>query len=107
MVVLVVNVVVPHPLTVAVGDALPNLNVGSSSAMVSGVVVSSGEFNAKMYEMDDGPSVTGFAITSLLSWNPDVGAVTAVDAVMDPLAAAISVADAIVTATVRVFRFAV
>ena len=103
---LLVNVVVPHPLIVAVANDA-SLNVGSSNAILSGVVVSSGEFSAKMYEIDDGPSLTAFAITSLLSWNPGVGAATAVDAVMDPLAAAMSVARPSVTATVRVFRFAV
>ena len=45
------------------------------------------------------------AITSLLRWNAAVGAATAVDAVMDPLAAAMLVAEASVTATVRVLRF--
>jgi hypothetical protein len=74
---------------------------------VSGVDVSSGELSAKMYEMDDSPSLTALPITSLLCWNPGVGATTAVDAEMDPLAAAILVADASVTATVRVLRFAV
>jgi hypothetical protein len=53
LVLLVVNVVVPHPLAVAVTEPA-NLNVGSRSAMVSGVVVSSGELSAKMYVMDDG-----------------------------------------------------
>jgi hypothetical protein len=105
LVLLVVNVVVPHPLIEAVNDPA-NLNVGSNSAMVSGVVVSNGEFSAKMYEIDDDPSLTGFAITNLLSWKPGVGAVTCVDAVMDPLAAAMLVAEPSVTATVRVLRFA-
>jgi hypothetical protein len=106
LVLLVVNVVVPHPLPAALNDP-PNLNVGRSSAIVSGVDVSSGELRAKMYEIDDGPSLTALPITSLLCWNPGVGATTAVDAEMDPLAAAIFVADASVTATVRVLRFAV
>jgi hypothetical protein len=49
-----VKVVVPHPLSTT--DArVPNWNVGSSSAMVSsGVPVSRGEFNAKIYVMEDG-----------------------------------------------------
>jgi hypothetical protein len=67
LVLLVVNVVVPHPLAVGVLNDPPNLNVGRSSAMVSGVDVSSGELSANMYEIDDGPSVTALAITSLLS----------------------------------------
>jgi hypothetical protein len=75
--------------------------------MVSGVDVSSGELSANMYEMEDGPSVTALAITSLLSWNPGVGATTAVDAEIDPLTAAMFGANANVTATVRVLRFAV
>ena len=51
-----VNVVLPHPLSVT--DARePNWNVGSSSAMVSGVLVSSGELRAKVYVMDDGATV--------------------------------------------------
>ena len=103
---LLVNVVVSHPLIVAVANDPANLNVGSSSVIVSGVLVSSGEFSAKMYEIDDAPSLTAFAITSLLSWNPGVGATTAVDAVMDPLAAPMLVARPSTTATVRVFRFA-
>ena len=105
--VLVVNVVVPHPLMVAVPRGLVNWNVGSSRSILSGVAVSRGEFKAKMYVMDDGAAVTGFAITSLLLWNADVGAVIAVEAVMDPVVAAMSVAVPKVTATVRVFRFAV
>jgi hypothetical protein len=64
LVLLVVNVVVPHPLPAALNDP-PNLNVGRSSAIVSGVDVSSGEFSAKMYEIDDGPSLTALPITSL------------------------------------------
>jgi hypothetical protein len=105
-VLLVVNVVVPHPLPAALNDP-PNLNVGRSSAIVSGVDVSSGELSAKMYEIDDGPSASGLTTSRRLCWNPAVGATTAVDAEMDPLAAAIFVADANVTATVRVLRFAV
>jgi hypothetical protein len=65
---LVVNVVVPHPLAAALNDP-PNLNVGSSSAIVSGVDVSSGELSAKMYEIDDGAAVTALSINILLSWN--------------------------------------
>jgi hypothetical protein len=48
-----VNVVVPHPLALGVAS-VPNWNVGSRSAMVSGVEVSNGEFSAKMYVTDDG-----------------------------------------------------
>ena len=42
-----VKVVVPHPLFVTAAS-VPNWKVGSSSAMVSGVVISSGELSAKM-----------------------------------------------------------
>ena len=70
-----VNVVVPHPRFVT-ADNVPNVKVGSFRAMVSGVPLSSGEFSAKMNVMDDGACVAGFSITSLLCWNPGVGAVT-------------------------------
>ena len=47
-----VNVVLPQ---VSMGVAnVPNWNVGSSSAMVSGVVISSGEFNVNKKVSDDG-----------------------------------------------------
>ena len=71
-----------------------------------GVPVSRGVFNANMNVMEDSAAVTGLATTSLLFWNAAVGATTWVDAVMDPLAAAMSVAEASATATVRVFRLA-
>jgi hypothetical protein len=48
-----VKVVVPHPLSTTAAN-VPNWNVGSSSAMVSGVPVSRGEFNANVYVMEDG-----------------------------------------------------
>ena len=59
-----------------------------------------------MNEIDDGAAVAWFAITSLLLCSAAVGAATAVDAVMDPLAATMFAADASVTATVRVLRSA-
>ena len=83
------------------------LNVGSNRAMVSGVVVSKGEFKVNMYAMEDDPEVTGFAITSLFLWNADVGATTPVDTGIEPTDAAISDAEARVTPTVRVLRLAV
>ena len=42
-----VNVVEPQPLALGVAS-VPNWNVGSRRAMVSGVVVSSGELSAKL-----------------------------------------------------------
>ena len=50
--------------------------------------------------------MTGFAMTSLLLWNAGVGAVIAVEAVMEPVVAAMFVAAPKATATVRVFRLA-
>jgi len=100
-----VKVVLPHPLNT--GDAsVPNTNVGKTITIASGVAISSGEFSTKKNVMDDLAAVTGLAITNLLSWKAAVGAITAVDVVMDPVVAAILAADANVTATVRVFRFA-
>ena len=98
-----VNVVVPHPLS-STDASVPNWNVGSNSAMVSGVPVSRGEFRANVYVMEDGACVTGLGITSLLIWNPGVGAVTCVDLTMPT--AAMLVAAPRVTATVRVPRSA-
>jgi hypothetical protein len=98
-----VKVVLPHPLSTTAAS-VPNWNVGSFSAMVSGVPVSRGEFRANVNVMDDGATVTAFGITSLLIWNPGVGAVTAVDLVM--ATAAMLVAAPRVTATVRVLRSA-
>jgi hypothetical protein len=45
-----------------------------------------------MYVTDDDAAVTALSITSLLSWNADVGATTAGDFVIDDVAAAILVA---------------
>jgi len=100
-----VKAVLPQPLRDGVAT-VPNTNVGNTNSMVSGVEISRGEFSAKMKVIDDLAAVTGLAMTSLLCWNPDVGAVTAVDGLMDPVAAAMLAADASVTATVRVFRLA-
>ena len=99
------NVVLPHPLSVGSVSSVPNTNDGSFRAMVS--VATRGAFNANMYVIDDGASVTTLSITSLLLMNADVGAVTAGDDVIDPEAAAMSVAACSVTADVRVFRSAV
>ena len=99
-----VKVVLPHPLSTTAAR-VPNWNVGSSSAMVSGVPVSRGEFRANVNVMDDGATVTGLGITSLLIWNAELaGAVTAVDLVM--ATAAMLVAAPRVTATVRVLASA-
>jgi hypothetical protein len=106
LVLLVVNVVVPHPLAAALNDP-PNLNVGSRSAMVSGVDVSRGTFSARVYVMDDGPCMTGFDIFNTLCINADVGYDTAVDAAIAVLETSMSLACARVTPTLRVLRFAV
>ena len=97
------NVVLPHPLSVGSVSSVPNTNDGSFRAVVS--VATRGAFNANMYVIDDGASVTTLSITSLLLMNADVGAVTAGDDVIE--AAAMSVAACSVTADVRVFRSAV
>ena len=105
-VLLAVKAVLPHPLMLGAAN-VPNWKSGRTSAMLSlGVPVSRGVFNANMNVMVDSAAVTGLAMSSLLFWNAAVGATTWVDAVMDPLAAAMSVAEASATATVRVFRSA-
>ena len=105
-VLLAVKAVLPHPLMLGAAN-VPNWKSGRTSAMLSlGVPVSRGVFNANMNVMEDSAAVTGLAMRSLLFWNAAVGATTWVDAVMDPLAAAMSVAEASATATVRVFRLA-
>jgi len=48
-----VNVVLPHPISVTDAN-VPNWNVGSSRAMVSGMLISRGEFSANVYVMEDG-----------------------------------------------------
>ena len=102
---LTVKVAVPHPLSPGLVSKVPNTNDGNTRSTVS--PTSSGEFRAKMYVICDGASVTALWITNLLSWNAGVGAVTAVDAVIDPVVAAMFVAPCSTTPTVRVFRFAV
>jgi len=101
-----VKTVLPHPLSA--GDpSVPNWNAGSTKAMLStGLPVSRGEFRAKLNVIDDRASVTGLAITSWLYWNAAVGATTAVDGEIELLAAAMSAADARVTATVRLVKSA-
>ena len=104
-----VNVVVPHPLTARPPTVL-RPNVGSVSAMES--LTFSGTFNANVYEIDDGASVTAvmtvddgvFRTVSSLCFNAGVGAATAVE--LGIATAATFVAVASVTAAVRVFRFA-
>ena len=100
-----VNVVLPHPLSVGSVSNVPNAKFGNFSAMVS--VATRGAFSANMNVTDDDAAVTALSITNLLSSNADVGATTAGDDVIDPVAAAIFVASCSVTADVRVFRFAV
>jgi hypothetical protein len=85
---------------------VPNTNIGKTITIVSGVVISSGEFSTKTNVTDDLAAVTGLAITNLLIWKAGVGAATAVDGFMDPVVAAMFAADANVTATVLVFRLA-
>ena len=105
-VLLAVNAVLPHPLMLGAAN-VPNWKSGSTSAMLSlGVPVSRGVFSAKMNDIAERPAVTALLISSLVFWNAATGATTWVDAVMDPLAAAMSVAEASATATVRVFRLA-
>jgi hypothetical protein len=102
-----VNTVLPHPLSSGDASDPANWNDGSTSAMLSaGLAVPRGAFRAKLNVIDDSAAVTGLAITSLLCWNAAVGAVTSVDVVIDPSDAAMLVADARVTATVRVLKFA-
>ena len=99
------NVVLPQ-LVLSVGSvsSVPNTNDGNTKPILS--VASKGAFNANIYVTDDGASVTALSITSLLTWNADVGAVTSVDAVIDEVAAAIFVAPCNVTATVLVVKSA-
>ena len=100
---LAVNVVLLHPLKLYV-PIVPSVNDGNSNAISS--FTSRGAFNANMNEIDDGAAVTGFDITNALCWNAGVGCTTAVDIVIC-VDAATSVADANVTPTNLVFRFAV
>ena len=95
-----VNVVVPHPLVVGV-DVVASVNVGSVSTMVS--LAFTGAFDTNRNDNEDAANVTGFAIVSTLVLS--TGASTAVDVVI--ATADTSVTPARVTATLRVFRFAV
>jgi hypothetical protein len=63
-----VNAVEPHPLDVLSPPAVPMVNVGSTSAMVS-VVGSSGAFNSNWYDTEDDVYVVGLTIVSLLMRN--------------------------------------
>jgi hypothetical protein len=72
-----VNVVVPHPLPAALNDP-PNLNVGRSSAIVSGVDVSSGELSANENTAAVGAFTTAFPRCSPIL--TICGSSTAVDA---------------------------
>ena len=71
-----VNVVLPQPLFVRVPTLL-SPNVGSVSVILS--LAFSGTFNANVYDMVDGPSVTGLLMISVLCFSAGVGAATAVD----------------------------
>ena len=103
-VLLAVKAVVPHPLTVGAASE-PNWKSGSTSAMKStGLPVSRGVFNANANVMGDGAAVTALSSSNLLASSAAAGATTWEETAMDPLAAAISAADASPTATVRVFR---
>jgi hypothetical protein len=93
----------PHPLVV--GDAsVPNLNVGSTIFKVSVAVktVSAVKVNAT----DVGEDVTPGVKSSMVLENATTRSYMLVDCTTDPLTALISDADANVTATVRVFKFA-
>ena len=59
------NVVLPQPLSVGFVSSVPNTNDGNSRPILS--VASNCAFNANMYVTDDGASVTGLPITSLLT----------------------------------------
>jgi hypothetical protein len=94
-----VNVVVPHPLVTGVANE-DSTNVGSTNATVS--LAFSGAFNLNLYEIDEYPHVTGFAIVNTLFVT--AVATTAVDVGM--AADAMFATAARVTATLRVFRSA-
>jgi hypothetical protein len=98
-----VNAVEPHPLDVLSAPAVPIVNVGSTSAMVS-VVGSSGAFNSNVYDMLDGVDVVGFVITKSFCSNDvaDVG----VDVVIFTALMSATFASFSVTAAVRPLQFA-
>jgi hypothetical protein len=98
-----VNAVEPHPLDVLSPPAVPMVNVGSTSAMVS-VVGSSGAFNSNVYEIDVCDHVAGSAITSTLLVN--AGATVAVDVVIFTALMSATFASFSVTAAVRPLQFA-
>ena len=96
-----VKVVVPQPLTV-IDPSVPIPNVGNTNAMVSAAFI--GTFNANVNTIEDGADVTGLLITNEVRWNAGVGCVTAVDTAI--AVDVMSLADASVTATILVLRFA-
>jgi hypothetical protein len=98
-----VNAVEPHPLDVLSPPAVPMVNSGSTSAMVS-VVGSSGAFNSNVYEMDDSDHVFRSAITNTLLVN--AGATVAVDVVIFTALMSATFASFSVTAAVRPLQFA-
>ena len=95
-----VNVVVPQPLLLVVGEAV-EANVGNTNTIV--LVAAIGTFNANVNEIADEAVITGLSMVSKLCCNTDdVGAVVAVD---DEIATAVmSAASANVTVTVRALR---
>jgi hypothetical protein len=72
-----VNVVVPQPLLLVVGEAV-EANDGNTNAIV--LVATIGTFNANVNEIADEAVITGLSMVSKLCCNTDdVGAVVAVD----------------------------
>ena len=95
-----VNVVVPQPLLLVVGEAV-EANDGNTNAIV--LVATIGTFNANVNEIADGAVITGLSMVSKLCCNTDdVGAVVAVDD--EIVTAVMSAASANVTVTVRALR---
>ena len=83
------------------------VNVGSTSSILSAVpVCCNGALSSNVYDTEDGDLVLGSAMASVLT--ASAGATTAVDFVIDPVAAAISATplELNVAAAVRVARSA-
>ena len=98
-----VNVVVPHPVEVGT-DNVPKVNVGNTIEITS--PDQSSVLRAKVRVTAVGYAVTGSDRSMIEVVNFGVRSFTAVETVMDPVAATIFAADANVTADVRVLRFA-
>jgi len=95
-----VNVVVPHPLLLVVGEVV-EANAGNTNAIV--LVVANGTFNAKLNEIADGAVITGLAMVNKLCCNKDdAGAAITVDA--EIATAVMSAASASTTAILRSLR---